>query len=267
MPEASGRRTVGARLREAREQRGLTLRQIAGTTRISVMSLEALERSDVARLPGGIFTRAFLRTYAHEVGLDPDEIVDDFITELPSSLASAAMTAQVEDNEKLESDRAAASTLVTLIGVSLLLGAGVLYVQRHPAALTDRPVAEVQGPAATVEQRDVPAVATAAAQTNTSSPADSVPAAVQAAALTMEIMPRGDCWISVTADGEHVFSALLKAGDRRQVTAREDIRLNVGNAGTFVYTLNGKMGRPLGGSGQNVSAKITAARYGDYLVP
>ena len=98
-------------------------------------------------------------------------------------------------------------------------------------------------------------------------PSPLMAAAVRAAPLTLEILPKGDCWISVTADGEHAFSALLKAGDKRQVTAREDIRLNVGDAGTFVYTLNGKLGRPLGGPGQNVSATITVARYGDYLVP
>ena len=70
MPQGSPTRTVGARLREAREKRGVSLRQIASNTRISVMSLEALERSDLSRLPGGIFTRAFIRAYAEQVGLD-----------------------------------------------------------------------------------------------------------------------------------------------------------------------------------------------------
>ena len=57
MPQGPPARTVGVRLREAREKKGVSLRQIANSTRISVMSLEALERSDLSRLPGGIFTR------------------------------------------------------------------------------------------------------------------------------------------------------------------------------------------------------------------
>src|SRR5688572_668562 len=75
--------TVGARLRAARDTRGISLRQIAERTRISVMVLEALERDDIKRLPGGIFTRAFLRSYAVEVGLDPDTTVDEFLAQFP----------------------------------------------------------------------------------------------------------------------------------------------------------------------------------------
>jgi len=60
----------GGSLRAARERRGLSLRQIANATKISMITLEALERNDIARLPGGIFTRAFVRSYALEVGLD-----------------------------------------------------------------------------------------------------------------------------------------------------------------------------------------------------
>jgi cytoskeletal protein RodZ len=54
----------GSRLRDAREGKGITLRQIANATKISMRALEALERNDISRLPGGIFTRAFVRSYA-----------------------------------------------------------------------------------------------------------------------------------------------------------------------------------------------------------
>jgi len=73
----------GATLREARESRGLTLRVIADTTRISVRALEALERNDISRLPGGIFSRSFVRAYALEVGLDPEQMIAEFITRFP----------------------------------------------------------------------------------------------------------------------------------------------------------------------------------------
>src|SRR5215212_7865976 len=69
----------GGKLRLARERRGISLRQIAASTKISAASLEALERNDVSKLPGGIFSRAFVRSYAVEVGLDPDETVKEFL--------------------------------------------------------------------------------------------------------------------------------------------------------------------------------------------
>jgi cytoskeletal protein RodZ len=73
----------GAMLRDARERRGLSLRLIADTTKISIRALEALERDDITRLPGGIFSRAFVRAYAVEVGLDPEQTIAEFITRFP----------------------------------------------------------------------------------------------------------------------------------------------------------------------------------------
>ena len=45
----------GMKMKRLREERGVTLRQIADTTKISVAALEAIERNDISRLPGGIF--------------------------------------------------------------------------------------------------------------------------------------------------------------------------------------------------------------------
>src|SRR5262245_47305788 len=80
-PGKSG--TFGDKLRQARERRGVTLRQIADSTKLSVAVLDALERNDFSRLPGGIFSRAFVRSFAAEVGLDPEQMVRDFLAEFP----------------------------------------------------------------------------------------------------------------------------------------------------------------------------------------
>ena len=67
----------GAQLREARRQRKLTLGEVANRTKIPIHTLEAIERNELDRLPRGIFTRGFLRGYAAEVGLDPEQIVNE----------------------------------------------------------------------------------------------------------------------------------------------------------------------------------------------
>ena len=79
----------GARMRQAREQRGVSLRQIAERTKISVSQLEALERNDISRLPGGIFSRAFVRSYAAEIGVDPEQTVREFLSQFPDESVSA----------------------------------------------------------------------------------------------------------------------------------------------------------------------------------
>src|SRR5262245_33761002 len=225
MPQGSPSRTVGARLREARETRGVSLRQLATRTRISVMSLEALERSDLSRLPGGIFTRAFIRAYAEEVGLDPDRTIDDFIAELPPEAATAtAHSTSVEDGEKLESDRRAVATALRLVLISLpIIGLVVYYGSRGTPAAPEQsheaPAESHATPGATVNPSPAEPAAT--------KPDLTPPATVaHVSELSMELAPRATCWVSVTTDGERVFSGLMNAGERRSVTAREQIALN-----------------------------------------
>ena len=70
--------TLGAYLRAERERRGQTLRTISEAIKVSVPLLEGLEADDISRWPGGIFRRAFVRSYAEAVGLDPDAVFRRF---------------------------------------------------------------------------------------------------------------------------------------------------------------------------------------------
>src|SRR4030088_3127251 len=81
----------GSTLRDARERRGMSLRHIANRTKITVAALDALERNDLSRLPGGIFSRAFVRSYAVEVGLNPDEVIRDFNAQFPNDTVTGRL--------------------------------------------------------------------------------------------------------------------------------------------------------------------------------
>src|SRR6516162_2133664 len=119
----------GGRLRDARERRGVSLRQIANATKISVGVLEALERNDISKLPGGIFGRAFVRSYAIEVGLDPEATIQDFITNFPkdSVIAGHPTSDRIEDPVALEGDRRTAGTFLWMIAISVPIVVGLLY--------------------------------------------------------------------------------------------------------------------------------------------
>jgi len=55
---------IGAELAQARERRGLSLTELSQRTKITVEALKAIERGDMAALPGGLYTRGFLRSFA-----------------------------------------------------------------------------------------------------------------------------------------------------------------------------------------------------------
>jgi cytoskeletal protein RodZ len=118
----------GTMMKRAREGRGISLRQIADVTKISVSALDALERNDISRLPGGIFSRAFVRSYAVEVGLDPEQTVRDFIAQFPhDSVTAGSPHVPHEDHEALESRRLVASTAVQLVAIAIVIIGLILY--------------------------------------------------------------------------------------------------------------------------------------------
>jgi cytoskeletal protein RodZ len=247
-------------LREAREKKGLSLRKIATTTKISISALEALERNDLKRLPGGIFTRAFVRTYASQVGLDPEETLRAFLAQLPGDDAEGTpSTDDSQRNEQFQSQQRIARTVVRLLALSVPVAGVVLFLTLRGAPEPSAP--EAADPAAADERLAGPASTVAAAE-----PAD--PAAEPGlASLVIEIHPRGACWVSLTVDGEQVFSRVMQGGERLSREATSEILLSVGDAGAFDYSLNGRPGRPLGGRGEVVTTEITRDNLESFYTP
>jgi cytoskeleton protein RodZ len=116
----------GARMRHAREQRGVSLRQIAEATKISVSALEALERNDISRLPGGIFSRAFVRSYAAEIGVDPEQTVREFLAQFPHDSVTAGSPHVLIDDGSLERRRLD-SRAVMIVGTLVLVAAAIIF--------------------------------------------------------------------------------------------------------------------------------------------
>jgi transcriptional regulator with XRE-family HTH domain len=88
--------TFGARLRQQREAREVTLATISAKTKIKFSLLEQLENDDLSAWPKGLFGRAYLRDYATAIGLDPEALVSDFLAINPEF---AYVTPQAEEAE------------------------------------------------------------------------------------------------------------------------------------------------------------------------
>jgi cytoskeletal protein RodZ len=260
VPRPSG--GIGAALRGARERRGLSLRQVAATTKISVSVLEALEREDISRLPGGIFGRAFVRSYAQEVGLDPEDIIREFIAQFPTDTVTAGHpTARPrEDREAADSAERAAWTMGRLALASVPLVALVLYATGAGRS----GVPEATPSSAVQAQHEPPASEPALV------PAQSVVAApVEIAAdgpLSIAVTASGPCWVQVEVDGRVVLERELRPGDRELFEIDEAFSITAGNAGALSLSVNGREVRSLGGSGRVVTVNLTRDNFRDFLV-
>ena len=182
--------TVGQRLREAREAKGLSIEDIAASTRIPTRHLSSLETSEWDKLPAATYSVGFAKNYAAAVGLDRDEISEQLRAEMGGS--TRAQTVYPEVYETADPARTMPKGLV--FGALALLAVAVL-------ALTWLSNRSVQGDEA------APAVENAAVvpEANAVAPA---PAPVAAAAGPVVLTATDAVWVSIK-DG----AALLKQGE------------------------------------------------------
>ena len=240
---------VGTRLREARERRGVTLHEIANVTKISMVTLKAIERNDIARLPGGIFTRGYIRAFAGQVGLDPEKVVADYV---------AQCEVVEEPPEVSDVDQDSRADRVRLIAV-LALGLGLtIYAASFFSGSDELPSESLAVDVVlAIHESDIPktfafAAALAAAEND-------LPA------LQLELELRGRCWVSASADGRLVIYRLMERGERAVIDAYAAIELHVGDAGSFAYWINGALGRELGQTGDVTTIHITQDNYRTFL--
>jgi cytoskeletal protein RodZ len=255
----------GAHLREARERAGLSLRDLSIATKISVVMLEALEGNDHSRLPGGIFRRAFIRNYAKQVGLDPEETLQTFLSHYPDEAVAAAQVHVVEDEGGFESQRQVASTALSFGVVSALILALFFFATRGAERRASR-VESAPQPSASAPADTVPEPAGTVGMEETGPTPAAVPSApATAGPLTLTLQPVGPCWVTVSVGGHESLGRLLQAGERVEQTTSEEIGLLLGDAGTCAFSINDVPARALGRPGEVVQIRINPSNYRNFL--
>jgi cytoskeletal protein RodZ len=214
--------TVGERLRAAREEKKLSLEDIAAQTRIPQRHLESLERADWDSLPAPTYTTGFAKSYASAVGLDRTEIGDQLRVEMGGQRFSANQT---EVFEAADPARTMPKWLVLgAIGAVIVLIAVMSWLNSRSLETPDEPAANN------------------AAQTATAPPpAAPQPTPPQQAAGQPVVLTATDAvWMQVTDNGAPLFSGILQPGQTFAVpstatapvlkTAKaESLRISVGN--------------------------------------
>ena len=130
----------GENLRREREMRGVSLEEISSATKISLRFLDAIEREDFSKLPGGIFSRSFIRSYARYLGLDEERVVAEF------QLAAQPQTdfdlhRMAAGNTTAGRPASRTPLIATGVAVVLLVGGYVLFRYSQRAAEAPAPSA------------------------------------------------------------------------------------------------------------------------------
>jgi len=118
-PQLTG---FGEYLRRERELRGVTLDEISSATRISIRFLEAIENEELSKLPGGIFTRSFVKSYARFLGLDEERVLTD--CQLAGRQRPEVDIRRITANRARQNDSALRTRVIGLVVAAVLLAGG-----------------------------------------------------------------------------------------------------------------------------------------------
>jgi hypothetical protein len=83
--------------------------------------------------------------------------------------------------------------------------------------------------------------------------------------MTIELHPTGPCRIAMTVDGQKVLDRMMQRGERVVRDVRNAVVIEVGDAGTFAFSIDGRPGKSLGDIGQTKTARITRDTMAAYL--
>ncbi|HJQ33947.1 MAG TPA: helix-turn-helix domain-containing protein [Pyrinomonadaceae bacterium] len=140
--------SLGEQLRRAREARGVTLREVSEQTRITMRHLEAIEADNYKDLPGGIFNKSFVKSYARYVRFDEARAVELYERQARAAglhtdeVATTPQRARVYTGEATRSPLMTYGLSILIVGVlALIVYAGLNYYRRTSGAQTAGPAA------------------------------------------------------------------------------------------------------------------------------
>ena len=243
--------SVGAYLRQLREARGVSLEEIARTTRVNAAYLRALEGDDLSELPPPVFTRGFIRAYCQTLGESPDQALALFGPAPAPSTATPAPAPIDPGREAVASGRALGEppprnrgpvlisfVLLIVLGVALFAVTMALQSGREPAPerVASRPAPPPQASPKAEPPAPPPPSAPAAPELR--------PPGYRLVARTVE-----PTWIRVRTEEGKTTEETIPAGQTREWVSAGRFTLTVGNAGGVSLELNGRALPPLGARG------------------
>ena len=255
--------TVGQKLRQVREANGLSIKDIERETSIRALYIKAIEDGDYAVVPGEVYLKGFIRSYASHLGLDPQEMIALYLGgKGPAEVLPEETVLPKEFEEPVKEQKKAEKPVYEpqpevrneggsgSFGKWLLAGAFVIvlalggfFFLRSGSDKTDA-VQKTQTPVAAQTK-------TPEKQQNPSAQPQQQPAAAKNS-ISITAKFSGKCWTSVSVDGKVVFEGTPNSGESMSWVGQKDVAIKAGNAAAIEIVKNGQPVGKLGNAGEVV---------------
>lgn len=285
---------IGKILKETREEKGISLEDVAGTTKIRQKYLEAIEDENFAVLPGEVYAKGFVIAYLKYLGIrDRADVVE--ILKQKETMTMGKKEEESQEQEKMEKEEELLRTsrkkrsataqrktssisfeekplnkkgsliiILSVVAILLLLGLQWIYTRSQQETQTPKNTAQ-QEEQSTAQQDDN---STAAQENVPQQPEEETPVEppvysdLEMHIEILDLSPNTteQCWMQITADGKKQ-ELTMEEGQTQDIRATDRIQLNLGNAGVVKITLNGQELGTLGSQGEVVKKEFLAKDY------
>ncbi|MFJ4918256.1 helix-turn-helix domain-containing protein [Streptomyces sp. NPDC088725] len=237
-PTEDDRPSIGRALQEARVAANLTVDEVSAATRVRVPIVHAIEQDDFSPSGGDVYARGHIRMLAHQVGLDPDPLVERYDAQ-HGGRPAPTLAAPLFEAERIRPERRRPNWTAAMVAAIVAVAgfAGFTLIGGGDDAGKTKPVAEGPTPEDTNTATTVPSK-----PAGEPDPSESAIAAAPRDKVTVKLSARDDkSWISAKAhNGKLLFDGLLLKGQSKTFQDDDQIDLILGNAGAIDLFVNGK---------------------------
>jgi cytoskeletal protein RodZ len=251
--------SIGQELKRERELRGVSLNEIADSTKINLRFLRALEEERFDMLPEQFFTRGIIRTYASYLGLDEQSVLNTYIESQKiqgiqeiSDADKKAETIVIPDSAPREKKILRFFTWIVLVIIALII---IMYFVFRKEKSPPPNTMKIQ-----------PAVQETQEEPITLPPITQEDPENEQQVLNIEISVQQETWLEIYADQEMLDSGIKNPGERLQFKALQEFLIHIGNAGGITYTINNQDGKKFGEPGTvRRDIQITWDNFKDFI--
>jgi cytoskeleton protein RodZ len=279
-PVSESQVTAGQILREARTRQGLHLAMLSVWLKVPVRTLELLENDQFEALPGPTFVRALASSVCRQLRIDPAQVLerlpqrDDHLAAPPPALDTPVAMGHAGSRTQWRMDAPQWALLLLAVLMMGLIGALLWWPSNGTVSGTVQTTSEsINGfmpPAAASNQEPAPASSPVGIESPAEPPAaialsqapasaESVPRGTSASPVmgpTMRLSAKDESWVEIrSADGQVVFSKVMRAGQIQDIMQPAPLNVVVGRAVAVEVQVNG---RPFDLAPHT---KITVARF------
>jgi cytoskeleton protein RodZ len=250
---------IGTELKRLREQKGLTLEDVQQGTKIRNRYLEAIEAGELETLPGMVYARGFIKSYAEFLGVNGQELLETYglstppaetvPVELPSRRNTAAKkpirNASFNGINKMPQILAGVGVVAAIVLIYVLIvqkpanetSKNQMKTQEAPKA-TAQPVHPTQAPTPTPAPVTPPPAPKAVVAPQQKSNNKTMYAVTNAKELTMQVTTQDNCWLEVNADGKVIMSGIMKKGETHSWKASSSLSLMTAKSSSMSVKVN-----------------------------